>query len=99
MKIDERDGNTKWADSEALETGQLNDYDCFLDKGLGAPIPEGYTKIPCHFVYDVKHDGRYKSRFVAGGHRTSTPIDSTYSGVVSLRGIRTVAWLRQGPST
>ena len=95
MKIDERDGNTKWADSERLETKQLADYECFKDLGKGAPVPEGYTKIPCHFVYDVKHDGRYKSRFVAGGHRTSTPIDSVYSGVVSLRGIRTVAFLAE----
>ena len=95
MLIDERDGNDKWAKSEKLERSQLFDYDTFIDKGLGAPIPEGYKKIPCHFVYDVKHDGRYKSRLVAGGHRTDTPIDSVYSGVVSLRGIRMVTFIAE----
>ena len=95
MLIDERDGNDKWAKSEELERSQLFDYETFTDKGLGAPIPEGYKKIPCHFVYDVKHDGRYKSRLVAGGHRTDTPIDSVYSGVVSLQGIRLVTFLAE----
>ena len=46
-------------------------------------------------VYDVKFDGRHKSRFVAGGHRTDTPIESTYSGVVSLLGVRTVTFLAE----
>ena len=32
---------------------------------------------------------------VAGGHRTSTPIDSVYSGVVSLAGIRAVTFLAE----
>ena len=46
-------------------------------------------------VYDVKFDGRHKARFVAGGHRTSTPVDSIYSGVVSLQGIRLVTFLAE----
>ena len=85
VKINEREGNRKWQDLEDLETGQLFDYETFKSLGIGAPILEGYyQKIPCHMVYDVKHDGRHKSRMVAGGHRTDTPIESTYSGVVSL---------------
>ena len=93
--IDEKNGNTKWQDSEKLELKQVNDYKAFRDLGLGAPIPEGYQKIPCHIVYDVKYDGRHKSRFVAGGHRTSTPTSSVYSGVVSLQGIRLVTFLAE----
>jgi Reverse transcriptase (RNA-dependent DNA polymerase) len=62
---------------------------------LTAPIPEGYTKIPTHFVYDVKHDGRHKSRMVAGGHRTEMPVDSVYSGVVTLAGVRIVTFLAE----
>ena len=46
-------------------------------------------------IYDVKHDGRHKSRFVAGGHRTSTPTHSVYSGVVSLQGIRLLTFLAE----
>ena len=95
MRIDEKNGNDKWKQSELLEKSQIIDYDTFKSLGIGAPVPDGYQKIPCHMVYDVKHDGRYKSRFVAGGHRTSTPVDSTYSGVVSLQGIRIVTFLAE----
>ena len=65
------------------------------DLGKGAAIPEGYTKIRCHFVYDCKHDGRFKSRFVAGGNMTDTPVDSIYSGVVSIPGIRLVTFIAE----
>ncbi len=90
-----RDGNTSWRDAEKLEVTQLDDYDSFKDLGQGADIPEGYTKIRCHFVYDAKHDGRYKARFVAGGHMTDTPVESVYSGVVSIPGIRIVTFLAE----
>ncbi len=93
--IDEKNGNTLWQDSEAREMGQLFEYNSFKDLGKGAPIPKGYQKIPCHFIYDVKPDRKRKSRMVAGGHRTSTPVDSTYSGVVSLPGIRIVTLLAE----
>jgi Reverse transcriptase (RNA-dependent DNA polymerase) len=46
-------------------------------------------------VYDVKHDGRHKARLVAGGHLTDTPVDSVYSSVVSLRGLRMVIFLAE----
>ena len=84
MFIDEKAGNDKWAESEKTEVDQLMDYESFKDLGLGAPTPDGFTKIPCHWIYDIKHDGRHKSRFVAGGHRTETPIDSVSLGVVAL---------------
>ena len=93
--IDEREGNRKWQDSEELELGQLYEYDTFDIRPKGSPIPDGYKKIPCHMVYDVKWDGRHKSRFVAGGHRTDTPIESTYSAVVSLLGVRMITFLAE----
>ena len=93
--IDEKCGNTMWQDAEKLEISQLFEYDTFKDLGKGTPIPEGYQKIPCHMVYAVKHDGRHKARMVAGGHRTETPSDSIYSGVVSLPGIRLVTFLAE----
>jgi hypothetical protein len=85
--MDEKAGTTQWAKSEALELQQLMDYDSFKDLGKDAPIPEGHTVIPCHMVYDVKWDGRFKSRFCAGGHRTSAPTEDVYSGVVSIQGV------------
>ena len=46
-------------------------------------------------VYNVKHDGRHKARLVAGGHLTDTPVESVYSSVVSLKGLRIVMFLAE----
>ena len=95
MNLDGKFKNTRWTDAETLETEQLHEYETFHDLGKGAAIPEGYKKIRVHMVYAVKHDGRHKARLVAGGHLTDVPIDSVYSGVVSLRGIRLVIFLAE----
>ena len=47
-----------------------------------------FQKIRVHFVYAVKHDGRFKARLVADGHLTKEPVESIYSGVVSLRSLK-----------
>ncbi len=73
---------------------QLHDYETFLDYGIDIS-PEGYKKIRVHFIYDVKHDGRHKCRCVADGHLTDVPVDSVYSGVVSLRGLRTLLFIAE----
>jgi hypothetical protein len=49
----------------------------------------------CHFIYDVKHDGRHKAQLVAGGHLMEVPTDSVYSGVVLLRSLRLVIFLAE----
>ena len=97
MAIDLKNKNTKWYDSEQLEVAQLNEYETFENKGHSSKtgIPNGYKKIRVHMVYAVKHDGRHKSRLVAGGHLTDVPVDSVYSGVVSLRGLRMVLFLAE----
>ena len=59
--IDEKNGDRKWQDSEDLELSQLWECNTFEALGKGAPIPEGYKKIPCNMVYDCKFDGRRKS--------------------------------------
>ena len=87
IRFDIKNGNTRWQDATTLEMQQLDDYQCFEDAGVAKdcpPPPEGYKKIRVHFVFDVKHDGQHKSHCVAGGHLTDVPIDSVYSGVVSL---------------
>ena len=43
--------------------------------------------------FDIKVDGRHKSCVVADGHLTATPSESVYSGVVSLRGLPTCAFI------
>jgi len=46
-------------------------------------------------VYAVKHDGQHKAHLVAGGHLMETPIDSVYSSVVSLYGIRLITFVAE----
>ena len=65
---------------------QLDEYVTFKDVGKNAPISSGYKKIRVHLVFALKHDGRHKAWLIADGHLTNVPIDSVYSGVVSLHG-------------
>ena len=58
-------------------------------------MPSDYQKIRFNFVFAVKHDGRRKARLVAGGHLTKEPLESVYSGVVSLRSLRLVIFLAE----
>jgi hypothetical protein len=71
------------------------EYNTFEDRGKGDLKPPGYQKIRCCIIYDVKNDGRHKARFVAGGHLTKEPVESVYSGVVSLRSFRLVLLLAE----
>ncbi len=93
--IDRKNGNTKWQDAVTLEFKQLHEYGTFEDKGLKGEPPPGYKKIRLHIVFDVKHDGRHKARVVANGNLTDPPIESVYSGVVSLRDLRIVIFLAE----
>ena len=97
MQLDERNKNSKWADSVDTELNQIDEYKTFKDKGHKncTPEPPRYKKIRVHLIFDVKHDGRHKARLVAGGHLTDTPIDAVYSGVVSLRGFRLIMFLAE----
>jgi hypothetical protein len=94
-RIDRRNGNTMWQDATKTEMAQLDEYETFQDLGEGTSPPAGYKKIRVHLVFDVKHDGRHKARCVADGHLTDIPLDSVYSGVVSLRGIRLLLFLAE----
>ena len=95
QKLDKINGNTKWADAHGLEMDVMEDYKVFKDYGTGPDPPEGYKQIKVRMIYDVKHDGRHKARLVAGGHLTDIPLESVYSGVVSLRGLRIVVFLAE----
>ena len=95
MHLDEKNKNTMWKDAADLEIKQIFEYQTFVDHGhhSKSSAPNGYKKIRVHFVFDVKHDGRHKARLVADGHLTDIPVESVYSGVVSLRGFRLVLFL------
>ena len=101
MRLDKENGNTHWQDAMDLELTQIHVYKVFKDTGKAkfhngkVVTPDGFQKIRVHFVYAVKHDGRFKARLVADGHLTKEPVESIYSGVVSLRSLRMVVFLSQ----
>ena len=102
LQLDEQNGNCKWYDATKLEMDQINKYKVFQDHGKAqydpksrkvSNAPNGYQRIRVHLIFAVKHDGRHKARLVAGGHLTPDPIESIYSGVVSIRSLRVVIFL------
>jgi hypothetical protein len=74
---------------------QLAECDVFNDKGIDDDPGPDFSKICVHLIYAVKHDGRHKARLVADGHLTAVPVDSVYSGVVSLKGFRLLLFLSE----
>jgi Reverse transcriptase (RNA-dependent DNA polymerase) len=95
MELNILTGNKLWWEATDLELSQLNEYNTFKDLGPQALVPHGYKKIRAHLVYDVKHDGCHKARMVADGHLTTVLVDSVYSGVVPLCGIRMLVFLAE----
>ena len=77
--------------------GQMKEYDVFIDKGefSTGKIPKDFKKIRVHLIFAIKHDGRHKARLVADGHLTDVPLNSVYSGVLSLRGLRVCIFLAE----
>ena len=97
MELDKLAGNTKWATAIRLELNSLLECDTFLNKSMPgkAKLETAFKRIRVHMVYTVKQDGRHKARLVADGNLTQAPLESVYSGVVSLRGIRLVTFLSE----
>ncbi|CAJ1953823.1 unnamed protein product [Cylindrotheca closterium] len=95
LRLDKLHGNTKWQDATKVEMDQLAKYKVFIDLGRGTPIPKGYQKIRVHLVYACKHDDRHKARLIADGHLTDVPLDSVYSGVVSIQGLKMMIFLAE----
>ena len=67
---------------------QLDEYSKFIEYNIEKAAPQGYKRIKTNLIYDIRLDGRHKARCVPDAHLTDMPIDSVYSGVVSLRGLR-----------
>lgn len=89
LELDAKNGTTGWKDSIQLELDQIMSYEVFKVWPDDQPLPSGYKRIPYHIVYDVKFDGRLKSRLVAGGHMSeAVPKEESYSSVVSMEAMR-----------
>ena len=95
MRLDKKNLNTKWADAEEKELACFREYEVFKDLGKNGKPPAGYKPLMILIVYDVKHDGRHRACMVAAGHLTEVPVESVYSGVISLRGIRLMIFLAE----
>src|SRR5688500_18671723 len=78
VQLDNRNGNTKWQDANALEMEQHNEYDIFTDHGLNAEPPPEHKKTRVHLVFGVKHNGQHIARLVADGHLTIIPVDNIH---------------------
>jgi hypothetical protein len=87
LEIDKSKDSTKWTQSMKAEIDQINEFSTFQVLPDHERIPPGYKRIPYHLVFDVKVDGRLKSRLVAGGHRTDPPKEHVFSGVVSMEAV------------
>ena len=95
-------GNNKWKEAIDLEIEQIKEYEVFNDFGKAVyeknkitNAPEGHQKIRVHFVFDIKHCGKFKARLVADGHLTKEPMETVYSGVVSIRNLRLAMFLAE----
>ena len=57
LELDEESGNDNWKKAIKLEIQQLMDYDTFIVKGFRQHMSNDCTKIRCHMIFTVKHDG------------------------------------------
>ena len=67
LQLDIHNGNNKWKEAIDLEIEQIKEYQVFKDFGKGVydkntitNAPKGHQKIRVHFVFDVKHCGKFK---------------------------------------
>ena len=88
LQLDIHNGNNKWKEAIDLEIEQIKEYQVFkysgkavYDKQHITNAPKGHQKIRVHFVFDVKHCGKFKARLVADGHFTKEPMETVYSGM------------------
>jgi len=70
LNLDRISNNGLWKEAINTELHSINAFKTFCILEEGEEIPEGYVKIPYHFMFDCKFDGRRKARLVAGGDRT-----------------------------
>ena len=79
--------NNKWKEATDLELEQIKEYQVFNDLGSAKAvhdkkhITKGHQKIRVHFVFDVKHCGKFKARLLTDGHFTKEPMETVYSGM------------------
>ena len=86
--LDQKNGDNKWKEAMKTEIDSINAYQTFRVLQDKEPLPPGYKYIPYHCIYDVKFNKRRKCRLVAGGHKTETPKEDIFSGVIGMEAVR-----------
>ena len=86
MEVDQKNGNTMWRDTLALEMFNVGVAFEILEEGQSAPT--GWKKASGHLIGDVKMDFTRKARWVLDGHKMPDPIGSTFAGVVSRESVQ-----------
>jgi len=88
LQIDRENGDHLWED--AIKQEMKNSRIAF--QAYDGEIKDliGYEQITCHLIFDIKLSEcfRRKARFVADGHKVSTPPSMSYSTVVSRDSVR-----------
>ena len=85
-RIDAANGNDLWA--KAVQKEMPNVLVAFEILEDDQPIPVGWQLSSGHLVFDIKMDFTRKARWVKDGHKTPTPTESNYAGVVSRESVR-----------
>ena len=63
--------------------------------GVGNYPGNDYKKVKIHLVYDCKQTLKRKAHLVANGNLTETPVESIYSSIVTLRGLKTTIFIAE----
>jgi Reverse transcriptase (RNA-dependent DNA polymerase) len=85
LAIDASTGTSFWREAIAKEMKNVMPAFSFKDDDK---VPNGYKKVDCHMIFDIKIDLTRKARLVAGGNQTEVPKESVYSSVVSRDSVR-----------
>jgi Reverse transcriptase (RNA-dependent DNA polymerase) len=90
LEIDRKTGTDFWRKAIEKEMATVMVAFMFMSDDWDPKTgPDGvFQFVKCHMVFDIKMDLTRKARFVAGGHMTDPPKDTTYSSVVSRDSIR-----------
>ena len=88
LQLDIHNGNNKWKEAIDLKIEQIKEYQVFKDSGKAVydkkhitNAPKRHQKVRVHFVFDVKHCGKFKATLVADGHFNKEPMETVYSGM------------------
>ena len=87
LSLDKKNGNTLWQDAMDKELKAIMLFGTFRIPNKGEDLAD-YQQISFHIVFVVKHNGCRKARLVAGGHKSGSPTEDLYSGVVGIGNVR-----------